>query len=89
METRDEVLRRINWDYTYTVEMQERLLASDNLSDKKHIYLKLLQGVRWYTLRAILTEKELKEALSMEVIRAVFPRQLRDTYIYASKALFG
>ncbi len=89
METRDEVLRRINWDYTYTVEMQERLLASDNLSDKKHIYLKLLQGVRWYTLRAILTEKELKEALSMEVIRAVFPRQLRDTYMYASKALFG
>jgi hypothetical protein len=89
METREEVLRKINWDYNYTVEVQERLLASDNLSDKKHIYLKLLQGVRWYTLRAILTERELKEALSMEVIRAVFPRQLRETYMYASKALFG
>jgi hypothetical protein len=89
METREEVLKRINWDYTYTVEEQERLLASDNLSDKKHIYLKLLQGVRWYTLLSILTEKELKEALSVDVIRAVFPRPLRDTYMYASKTLFG
>jgi hypothetical protein len=89
METREEVLKKINWDYSYSVEEQERLLASDNLSDKKHIYLKLLQSVRWYTLRAILTEKELKEALSMEVMRAIFPRPLRDTYMYASKALFG
>ena len=68
---------------------QEQLLASDNLSDKKHIYVKLLQSVRWYTLLSILTEKELKEALSLEVVRAVFPRPLRDTYMYASKALFG
>jgi hypothetical protein len=89
METREEVLKRINWDYTYSVEEQERLLASDNLSDKKHIYLKLLQSVRWYTLLSILTEKELKEALSVDVIRAVFPRPLRDTYMYASKTLFG
>lgn len=88
METREEVLRKINWDYTYTVAEQEQLLASDNLSDKKHIYVKLLQGVRWYTLLSILTEKELREAMSLEVVSAVFPRPMREKYLYVRKSLF-
>jgi hypothetical protein len=88
MEKRAEVLRKINWDYTYTVAEQEQLLASENLSDKKHIYVKLLQGVRWYTLISILTEKELKEAMSLEVMRAVFPQPLREKYLYVRKSLF-
>jgi hypothetical protein len=88
METRAEVLRRINWEYTYTVEDFERLLASEDLSDKKFIYVKLLQGVRWYTLLSILSKKELKEAMSLEVVRAVFPQPLRDTYMYVRKSLY-
>lgn len=88
METREEVLRKINWDYTYTVADQEKLLASENLSEKKHIYVKLLQGVRWYTLLSILSDKELKEAMSLEVVKAVFPQPLREKYLYVRKSLF-
>jgi hypothetical protein len=89
METREEVLRKINWDYNYTVEQQERLLSGKDLSAKKHIYVKLLQSVRWYTLLQILTKEELQEAMSWEVIKAVFPQPLRETYLYARKVLFG
>ncbi len=88
METRAEVLRKLNWEYTYSVEDQEKLLASNNLADKKHIYVKILQGVRWYSILSVLSEQELKEALSTEVVTAVFPQTLRDTYLYVKKALF-
>lgn len=89
MDSRKELLQKINWDYTYTVDDFEKMLASPNLSDKKFIYVKLLQGARWYTLRKVLSDRELAEALSPEVIQAVFPRSLRDKYIYARSVLFG
>jgi hypothetical protein len=89
METREEVLRKINWDYTYTVEDQEKLLASPRLSDKKHIYIKILQSVRWYTVKSILKEHELREALSPEVVGALFPPPIREKFHYARKVLFG
>jgi hypothetical protein len=89
METREEVLRKINWDYTYTVEDQEKLLASPSLSEKKHIYVKILQSVRWYTIKSILNEDELREVLSPEVIGALFPPAVREKYHYARKVLFG
>ena len=56
METREQILTRINWDSTYSVEDQEKILAGPDLRPKLHIYHKLLTSVHWYALRAILTE---------------------------------
>lgn len=88
METREEILKRINWDYNYTVLDQEKILAGNDLRAKTHIYLKLLQGVRWYTLQNILSEKEMKEILSPDVVKKVFPVAMRKGYENARQLLY-
>ncbi len=88
METREEILKRINWDYNYSVADQEKILAGKNLQPKIHIYLKLLQSVRWYTLKSILSEAELKEILSSEVVNRVFPAAMKINYDYARRILY-
>lgn len=89
METRREILKRINWDYNYSIEDQERIMASSDLSAKLHIYHKLLTSVRWYRLHAILTERELREALSADVIDHLYPPSLRANFQHARRILFG
>ncbi len=89
METREEILKRINWDYNYTVADQEKILAGKDLQPKIHIYLKLLQSVRWYTLKSILSEQEMKEILSSEVVKRLFPPAMKKSYNYARRILYG
>ncbi len=89
METREEILKRINWDYSYTVEDQEKILAGNDLQPKIHIYLKLLQSVRWYTLKSILSDDEMKEILSPEVVSRLFPASIKRNYEYARRILYG
>jgi len=89
METREEILKRINWDYNYTIEDQEKILGGKDLQLKIHIYLKLLQSVRWYTLKSILSEQEMKEILSSDVVRRLFPASLKKNYEYARRILYG
>lgn len=88
MESRPEILKRINWDYNYTVADQEKILAGKDLQPKIHVYLKLLQSVRWYTLKSILSENELKEILSAEVVKRVFPVSLKKNYENARRILY-
>ena len=89
METREEILKRINWDYTYPVADQERILAGDDLKAKITIYLKLLKSVRWYNLKSILTEKELQEILSPEIVDRVWIPSRREKYVNARQLLYG
>ncbi len=90
METREEILKRINWgDSTHTVNDFEKILAGNNFSDKKFIYHKLLKSVRWYNLRSILSENEMKEILSPEILDRFHIPTMRENYRYARKVLFG
>ena len=89
METREEILKRINWDYTYSVQEQEKILAGSDIKPKIHIYLKLLLSVRWYTLKKILTEQELKEILSPDIVNRLHIQSLRQNYTNARRILFG
>jgi hypothetical protein len=88
METREEVLRKINWDYTYTVEEINAILKSDNFSMKKPFYIKLLKSFRWYVLRSVLSEKEIIEMLSPEVINNLHIASLKKKYNYVREVLY-
>lgn len=88
METPEEVLKRINWDTTLSVSDYEKILAGSNFNEKKFIYHKLLKSVRWYNLIKILSESELKEILSPEILDRFHIPSMRENYRYARKVLF-
>ncbi len=89
METREEILKRINWDTTLTVNDFEKILSGDSLNNKKFIYHKLLKSVSWYNLKSILSEHELREILSPEILDRFHIPSMRENYLYARKVLFG
>lgn len=89
METRAEVLQRINWDYTYTVAEIDAILKGNDYQMKKPFYIKLLKSFRWYVLRKVLTESELEEMLTPDVINNLHIHSLKEKYHYVSRVLYG
>lgn len=89
METREEILKRINWDYHYTVEEIDLIIKSDDFRRKKPFLIKLLKSVQWYTLLDNFNEKEIKEMLSPDVVNNLPVESLREKYRYASRFLLG
>jgi hypothetical protein len=89
METREEVLKRINWDYTYTVEEINAILKGNDYRMKKPFYIKLLKTFRWYVLKDVLTESEIAEMLSLDVINNLHINSLKEKYKYVREVLYG
>ncbi|MFN7261689.1 MAG: hypothetical protein ACK5TU_17470 [Cyclobacteriaceae bacterium] len=89
METREEVLRKINWDYTYTVEEINAILKGTDDRMKKPFYIKLLKTFRWYILKEVLSELEIKEMLSPDVINNLHVNSLKEKYHYVRQVLYG
>lgn len=89
MEQRQDILRRINWDYDYTVEEIDRILKGKDYSSKKPFLIKLLKSVRWYNLILILDDEEIKEILSPDVIDNLPVASMKDKYRYARHLLYG
>ena len=89
METREQVLNRICGDYTYSLEDKEKILSGSDIKHKIHIYLELLLSVRWYTLKSILSDTELKEILSPDIVNRLHIQSLRQNYTNARRILFG
>ena len=85
---RQQVLKQIIWDYSIQPEEVERILSSSNISEKKSFYLKLLSSVSWYTLKNILSEKELGEALSPDIISLIHIPTLREKYQHVRRLLY-
>ena len=88
METREEILKRINWDYTYSVEEIDKIIRGNNFQDKKPFLIKLLKSVRWYNLREAFSEQEIKEMLSSDIINNLPVASLREKFKYASRVLY-
>ena len=85
---RQQVLKQIFWDYSIQPEDAEKILSSSEISEKKSLYLKLLSSVSWYTLKNILNEKELREALSPDIISLIHIPSLREKYQYVRSLLY-
>ncbi len=89
-EERRELFKKIMWDYTYTPEQIETIIQNEGLdSEKIMMYRKILMSERWYNIMRILTNYELKEALSDEVINTIWVKSLKTKYYNAQQILFG
>jgi len=88
MDTREEVLRKINWDYNYSVKEIDSILKGDDFKMKKPFYIKLLKSFRWYVLKEVLTENELREMLTSDVVDNLHIQSLKDKYTYARQVLY-
>ena len=88
MDTREEVLRKINWDYNYSVKEIDSILKGDDFEMKKPFYIKLLKSFRWYVLKEVLTENELREMLTSDVVDNLHIQSLKDKYTYARQVLY-
>lgn len=91
---KEEVLRIIEnlyWDIQVDVELIYKFLINKselNSQIKRKFYLRLLKGVDWYTIISLLSTVQLQEALSDNYINALFPRNLKDRYLFARRLLF-
>lgn len=84
-------LQLLMWDSTVKGDELLPLLSGEADQVKGvtrfNLYVKILNGFNWHKVRRIIPEERLNEALSDEVIKALFPRSLRETYQYVRSLL--
>ena len=87
-----KILKQINWDTTHSTEELYKVFRGEvkeaGSVDKTYLYHKILNGYNWYTVMKIFPREELKNVLSEEVIKRLFPQPLRDKYRYVRRVLF-
>ncbi len=88
-EERRELFKKIIWDYTYTPEQVETIIQNEGMANEKiMMYRKILMSERWYNIMKILTNEELREALSNDVIKTIWVKSLKTKYYHAQQILF-
>ena len=87
-----QILKEINWDTTLTTEDLYKVFKGEvyriGAVDKNYLYHKILNGYNWYSVMKIFPPHELKNVLSDEVIKRLFPQPLREKYRYVRRVLF-
>ena len=57
--------------------------------DKPHLYRRLLSTYDWYTLLKIVPPENLSQMLDDSVLHSLFPKNLKEKFLYARKLLRG
>jgi len=86
-----DFLAQFCWD----IELDESLLPDlldGNIEtlgglDRANLFAKLLTGTDWYTLLKIIPDKDLNYLLSDNVLNRLFPKELKELYLYARRLL--
>jgi len=86
-----EYIGLINWDTPIPNEELLKMLKGDRNSKwesfRNNLYMKIINGYSWHKARHMIPADSLKSALSDEVIRGLFPRDLRAKYKYVQSLL--
>jgi len=86
-------IRRVLWDVNADAEAVLRALDGHGPMpggiDPAVVYAKLLKSYSWHTLLRIIPAERLKDALSDDVLRRLWPASLRTRYEYARELLSG
>lgn len=90
---KEKLLEPLLWDVTINASQAANILEEKsepvNGIDKKFLYLKILQGTRWYTILRYFDMNEIKTMLDVAIVNKIFPQTLRKKYVAARKILFG
>ena len=55
---------------------------------RKNLLGRVLKSCRWYEIKKILTPELLKETLSDDVLKTLFPKSLSQKYYYVRELLY-
>jgi len=82
--------KRLFWEYKVSEENIITIIESgecDGLT-RKNLLSRALKSRRWYEIKKILPPELLQEALSEDVLKALFPKSLSRKYNYVKKLLY-
>ncbi|NQV18092.1 MAG: hypothetical protein HQ534_06070 [Armatimonadetes bacterium] len=86
-----ELLGKICWDIKIDKTLLYDLLLGNTNKisgmDRINLYTRLLTSYNWYLLLKIIPRKDIMIALSDDVIKRIFPKDLKKQYLYARKLL--
>ena len=87
-----KILKQINWDTTHSTEELYKVFARkvDSIGGLTigQIYMKLLKHLYFNDLYKLLGKERLKDALSDDIIRGVFPPLFRERLYNAKRLLY-
>ena len=85
-----EFFKGLYWDYQVSDETIATIIElgeCDGLT-RKNLLARALKFRRWYEVKKMLSPELLKEALSEDVLRTLFPKSLSHRYEYVRRILF-
>lgn len=92
-EDRIAMLGRLYWDRDVDAEklldVLDRRVEHHAGVDRSNLYARILRGFSWYRILRLIPHDQLPEALSDDILKRVWPHELRERYIHARKLLYG
>lgn len=86
-----KMFSRLYWDMNVDPEQLYQMLDGkiDGIGQikKADLYARLLTTYDWYTLLKLVPLENLKQALSDQVINRIYPKALKDRFLYAREVL--
>ena len=82
--------KSLYWDYQISDENIITIIESGECNGitRKNLLGRVLKSCRWYKIKKILTPELLKEALSDDVLKTLFPKSLSQKYYYVRELLY-
>jgi hypothetical protein len=92
-EEKKKMLSMISWDLKLDAGLLLKLL-NDEIKDiegfdKSSLYRRLLTTYDWYTLMKIVPPDKLRLMLDDSVLDRLFPKDLKEKFLYARTVLLG
>lgn len=86
-----EFFKRLYWDYQISDEEIITIIETGECKGftRKNLLGRVLKSCRWYEIKEILPPELLKEALSDEVLKTLFPKSLADKYYYVRELFYS
>jgi hypothetical protein len=82
--------KNLYWDYQVSQENIITIIESGECNGltRNNLLSRALKSRRWYEIKKILSPELLKEALSEDVLKTLFPKSLYNQYNYVKKLLY-
>jgi hypothetical protein len=88
---KEKILSRLFWDVEINqidvANLLEQKLQSIDDIQSQQFFIRLLTSCDWYTLLKLMTPATLRMILTDPLLDKLFPKDLRQKYIYARKVL--
>ena len=88
---KEKILSRLFWDIEISQMDVDELLDEKFLTiediESQQFFIRLLTSCNWYTLLRLMPPKKLQSILSNPILNKLFPKDLKEKYIYAREVL--